>query len=26
LGEVFFRYTYRVPYIPPWVGQRTDQW
>jgi len=26
LGEILFRYTYRVPYIPPWVGRGADRW
>ena len=26
VGEWLFKYTYRVRYIPPWVGKRTIHW
>jgi biofilm PGA synthesis N-glycosyltransferase PgaC len=26
IGEILFRYTYKVSYIPPWVGKGTIRW
>jgi biofilm PGA synthesis N-glycosyltransferase PgaC len=26
VGEILFRYTYKVSYIPPWVGRGTTRW